>query len=330
MKREQIEAGLRAMGIQPTGFNGKWVEARCPFTEKHKAGRDKHPSFGVVVAPVSVYHCFTCKSKGAFKDLPQHVVDDANKRGELLEEFSVAEAVGVEVDPESYEAFNEPIPALPEEVYGDLFLPLSAVPEALAYCEGRDLSAATATKLGIGAWPEDHRIMFPVRGFDGQLYGWQGRAYRDDVKPKAWNTDGLLKACHLMGAEHADLGLPNVLVEGMFALGAFHEFGIPEECGVNVLATMGADLSIEQADMLVQLGQPVIFFFDGDKAGLRGVWGDKTREGGIHLLSRAGLPVSCVTYPRGITDPDDLFDDMIVDMINNAERYVRPRTRVRA
>jgi hypothetical protein len=327
VKREQVESGMRVMGIEPTSFNGKWVQARCPFTALHSGGRDKHPSFGVSVGGKSFYSCFTCKSKGPFADLPQHLEMDPTKRAELINEFNIAEAVGVDIEPDSYEVFDEAIPALPEEVYGNLFLPLDTVPEAAEYCENRELDLETAERLGIVAWPEDKRIMFPVRGFDGQLYGWQGRAYSDEVKPKQWNTEGLIKTSHLLGAEHADMELPNVLVEGLFAFAAFHAFGIPDELGVNVLAVLGSDLSIAQADMLTELGQPVTFFFDGDKAGKIGVWGNDKKEGGIHLLSRAGVPVSSVEYPRGILDPDDLFDDQIIEMIKDAKRYVRPRRR---
>ena len=327
MKRDQVEGALRAMRIEPKGFNGKWVAAHCPFTHLHPKGTDKHPSFGVSVGPTSFYNCFTCKSKGPFINLPQHLEMDPNDRAELLQTLSVAEAVGVDIEPESVEVFNEPIPALPEEVYGDLFLPMDVVPEALDYCEGREISLETCEALGLGAWPEEGRVTFPIRGFDGQLYGYQGRAYREDVKPKTWNTEGLVKTSHLLGAELADVSRPNVLVEGLFAYAAFHEFGVPDECDVNVLATLGSDLSVEQADMLVELGQPVTFFFDGDKAGKTGVWGNDKKEGGIHLLSRAGLPVLYVEYPRGVQDPDDLFDDQIIDMINNAKRYVRPRRR---
>lgn len=327
MRKEQVEQGLRAMGLPPRGFTGTWVQASCPFTEKHSGGRDKHPSFGVSVGPQSFYNCFTCHSKGPFKDLPQHVQMDGNDRAKLLEEFQLAEAVGVEIDPESYEAFNEEIPSLPEQVYGDLFPPVGEVPAALTYCESRDIGEDTCDRLGLGVWPEETRIMFPIRGFDGQLYGYQGRAYTDGQKPKTWNTEGLQKACHLLGAEHADLEKPTVLVEGLFAYAAFHEFDIPHTMDVNVMAILGSQLSVEQADMLVQLNKPVCFFLDGDKAGRTGVWGDDKKEGGIHMLSRAGLPVSAVEYPPRVSDPDLLSIEQIEDMIANAKRYVRPRSR---
>lgn len=182
--------------------------------------------------------------------------------------------------------------------------------------------------FGIGAWPEDKRIMFPVRGFDDELYGWTGRAYDPESKPKVWNTPGLLKTSHLLGAHMCKRDRPMVVVEGLFLLGFMLSEYIDEDCDVDITATMGASMSVEQADMLVEIGQPVVMFFDNDKAGKTGVWGDDKTEGALHMLSRAGLPVKYVNYPKGVTDPDDLTADQIVSMIRNAQTFYRKRTRV--
>jgi DNA primase len=108
-----------------------------------------------------------------------------------------------------------------------------------------------------------------------------------------------------------------------------HSFNIPDICEVDVLAVMGSMLSVEQADMLAEIGQRVIFFFDGDKAGKGGVWGNDKTEGGIHMMSRACRTFS-VEYPRGIMDPDDLDADQLCDMIMDAKEFVRSRSRVGA
>lgn len=331
MQREQVETALRAMGVEPTGFNGEWVQARCPFAqERHPRHRDSRPSFGVSVSSPSVYYCFTCHSKGVLSSLPgdlAHLTGD--RREELAHELMIAEATGAVVTPESYDVF-EPLKPLPEAVFGpDLFVDIDGDGAAYEYLISRSVTLECARRLGLRAWPEDKRIMFPVRGFNGDLFGWTGRAYDDTVKPKVWNTDGLDKKCHLLGAEHAACDRPMVLVEGLFAYARFHEMGIPETMGVDVCAVMGSTVSEEQADMLAEIGQRVILFLDGDKAGQLGTFGDAKREGAVHMLARA-MPVSTVTYPRGIIDPDDLDEATVCHMIEGATPFVRSRTRARA
>lgn len=329
MDRNQVENALRAMGIEPSGFNGEWVQAKCPFAmDKHPKGSDRKPSFGVSVSSPSVYYCFTCHSKGVLSDLPRATSQITGEPYEgLAHELIIAEATGAIVTPESYDVFV-PLKPLPEEVYGDLFTPLADNPVAVAYLESRGVDPAFCPSLGLADWPEDGRIMFPVRGFNGELYGWTGRSYIEGVKAKVWNTDGLDKKCHLLGAEYAQCDRPMVLVEGLFAYLRFHDMGIPDECGVDVCAIMGSVVSEEQADMLAEISQRVILFLDGDKAGQVGTFGDAKKEGSVQLLSRAML-VATVTYPPGVTDPDDLDFDAVADMIENATPFVRERTRAR-
>lgn len=326
MQREQVETALRTMGVEPAGFNGEWVQARCPFAaDKHPRGRDSRPSFGVSVSSPSVFYCFTCHSKGVLHDLPRALSGITGQPYEdLSRELMIAEATGAVVTPESYDVF-EPLVPLPEEVFGESLFP-RVDNEALDYCAGRGVEVATLDALGIRDWPEDRRIMFPVRGFEGALYGWTGRSYDPEGKPKVWNTEGLDKKCHLLGAEHATCERPIVIVEGLFAYARFHAMNIPDECGVDVLACMGSVVSEEQAEMLAEIGQRVILFLDGDKAGITGTFGDAKKEGSVQMLARA-MPVSTVTYPRGIVDPDDLTSEQIIDMIENATPYVRRRVR---
>lgn len=334
MDREHVESALRQMHIQPVGFNGEWVQAACPFAgTKHPRGSDRKPSFGVSVSSPSVYYCFTCHSKGALSTLPRALgrqlsdtIDGVDPEA-LSREFLIAEATGAVITPESYEIF-EAVAPLPEEVYGNLFLPVTGGP-ALNYATKRGLRLDTLAALGIMDWPEESRLMFPVRGFNGSLYGWSGRSYLADVKAKVWHTPGLDKKCHLLGAEHAHRDRPMVLVEGNMGYARFHDIGVPDELGVDVCAIMGSVVSEEQADMLAEIGQRVILFLDGDKAGRLGTFGDEKKEGSVQMLGRA-MPVATVDYPRGIQDPDDLSPEQVFSMIENATPYIRKRVRARA
>lgn len=337
MNADQIEEALRKLGVEPMGRNGDWVQARCPLAPwTHARGTDSSPSFGVRAGPQSWYNCLACKSKGRLIDLPSALAArDGRPYEELVHEFLVAEATGAKVEADTFEAF-EPIPALPEPVYGDLFEDLSQV--AADYLESRNVDPDLMEDMGVREWPEFSRIMFPIRGFDGGLYGWTGRSWLPDVKAKVWNQKGMDKACHILGAEHITCQRPIALVEGLMFYARLHSIGIPDRLNIDVGCIMGSKLSFEQADLLAQVGQPVILFLDEDKAGRLGTWGDPEKgiEGAVHLLSRA-VQTRFVRYPtpppppRKKTpvdmDPDDLSDEQIIAMLEGAQVYARKRRR---
>lgn len=327
MNKDQVQEALRALGIEPMGINGEWVQARCPFAAtKHPNGTDRSPSFGVKAGARSFYSCFACKSKGALVDLPKELAGSGSFDAEKLgHDFMVAEATGLVVQAETYETF-EPLEPLPEQVYGDLFEPVDGA--ALDYLESRGISMDTADRIGLGDWPEDKRIMFPVRGFDGKLYGWSGRTYDANTRAKVWNLKGMDKSCHIMGAHLFTCDRPSVIIEGNMLWARMHEWGVPEELNMDVGAIMGSNLSFEQADLLAQIGKPVIVFLDGDKAGKIGMWGDEKKgtEGAVQILSRA-VRTHYVQYPGKVQDPDDLSRDQLLAMIDAAPVYGRKRVR---
>ena len=340
MNREQIEEGMRKMGIQPAAYTGQWVNAACPFAgERHAKGTDKHPSFGVSIGNGSGYYCLACKASGRFVDLPRDL--GVKDYGELQREFSLAEALGLEIDAKTVEVFEE-IPALAPEVYDELFEEVDY--ECADYLESRGVAIETADALGIMDWPEERRVMFPIRDFEGRLYGWTGRAYDEAVKPKVWNLKGVDKSCHLLGIEHATGDVPLIVVEGLF----FYAYlsGLIRAYGweVDVVAAMGSSLSKEQQETIIMMDCPVIMFFDNDKAGQLGTWGDeeKGKPGAVRDLSHARVPVSYVTYPDmseeqlklagrvrvvPVQDPDHLTPEQIEDMLEGSTRYTRKRKR---
>ena len=325
MNRDQIQDAMRRMGIDPAGTNGDWVQARCPFAAtRHAKGTDRTPSFGVKAGPRSWYNCLACKSKGQFIDLPGEL--GLPNYEELAHDLLVGEATGLVIEAETYEVLEDLKP-LPEGVYGDLFYAVDG--DALTYLEGRGISAETADRIGLGDWPEDKKIMFPIRGFDRRLYGWTGRSYDPDVtRAKVWNLKGVDKSCHLLGADLCTCDRPIVIVEGLMFYARLHEINIGYQLGMDVVAAMGSALSFEQADLLAQVGQPVTFFFDNDKAGKIGTWGDEKKgtTGAVQLVSKS-LPTRTVTFPGKLQDPDDLTDDQVLSMIADAKLYARRRVR---
>ncbi len=144
------------------------------------------------------------------------------------------------------------------------------------------------------------RITFPIRGTDGRLVAFGGRALGDD-EPKYLNSpEGPLfhkRSTLFMLAEArrfmAEAGHA-VVVEGYFDCLSLHRVGIRQ-----AVATLGTALTPEHARLLRRLAPRVLLCYDGDAAGR------KAAVTGAEVLLGAGVETAIVVLPPG-QDPDDI------------------------
>ena len=299
-----------------------WVNSNCPLAPwLHDSGHDRQPSFGIKVEEEnqSRFRCFTCKSHGSVLDLLKLIAEFSEDRS-LLEEYepvlSNEEFAGgplPEWSTRKPARRNDRIRLVPlGEDYEDLFDPLDF--------EYRGVSLATAQRIGLGFGDDSRgvaRIVFPVRGLRGELYGYTGRAVDSEVTPRIRDFHGLRKELLLLGLHT----LPRdpeyiVLVEGLFAYAKVLQAGHP------VVASMHANLTAHQARWLIRLNRPVVIFYDHDKAGK-----DGTKIAARQLLNH--VPVRRVVYPKDTppkTDPDDLDPKVINNLIRRAKLVCVPPT----
>ncbi len=323
MDREQIKELLREV-LGPNTLlvdHENWVGLPCPLARwKHSSGHDRFPSAGVSVKDddVSIFHCYACHSKGPLqfllKELEKYTGDNYAK---LIRSITDEEFIGGNV-PEwgSTVAKEKVLKVLDYGLYRDIYEPA----EGHTYLRTRGISDATARKLELlvdpGDSTGDERILFPVFGFNKDLYGFTGRAVMRNAELKVRDYHGLPKAycllgSHLLSAEDEYV----VVVEGLFDYARLAQWNIP------VVAVMHSGITKHQLPLLLEWGKPVILFFDEDEAGI-----DAT--GAAAKLLRGKLPVSIAKYKSRLTprkgkgiprDPGVLSESEVIWGIANAK-----------
>lgn len=308
----------------------RWVRIPCPLAPwTHQKGRDNNPSAGISVSPssTSVFTCFTCGNAAPFHAmLKRYAGFSGEDLGALVDELEEEAYMG----PRQLPGWDEPrfaegreLHPLDKAVFMDLYDPAAGHP----YIASRGVDEETSGLLQLMVDPEDpqdgeERILFPVMGPDGALYGFTGRATNPGARLKVRDYHGLPKANCLLGA-HLFQG-PNrpefvMVVEGLF------DYANAWQCGYPAVAAMHGTLTEPQAQILRDIGLPVYLFYDNDDTGRKG-----TTEAAA--LLRQHLPVNrCGPYPKvkieddsaqgwhWLKDPGELLTEEFEDMINGSQ-----------
>src|SRR5258706_1179217 len=311
MNREFVKTFIReVLGDISTKDTEHWVNFSCCYSQwKHAHGVDRRPSAGISVLEdgPSIYWCFTCHSKYSLsrmlRELSRFTGEDF---GNLETEINNAEIFIGNV-PE-WDDYREELCQIPldKEIYLDLYDSAENHP----YVLGRGVGNETIQKLELLVDPDNYgveRILFPIFDKNKNLFGFSGRATSDISSPKIRTYYGVKKKQLLLGAHLIDKKKIDyiILVEGLFGYARFVEHGQP------VVASMGSDLSVPQAEILKDFGLPVYCFYDNDLSGRKGLSGVSQ-----HLSKH--IPVMKVRIPQGVNDIDDLSKLQIIRMMEDA------------
>jgi hypothetical protein len=336
MDEPKLRQFMQRIGVQlgrPTSKG--WASANCPLAPwTHRSGKDRRASFAVLVDPqgTSLYTCLGCKNRGTVSALLNKLADlrgDDSLRG-LAMEAAEGERAGLHKAPD-FDSLQpvaiQPPDPIDEDQWFGLFDPVESCPEAARYMVHRRVSRATCHKLGIVYDPDTKRIVFPVRGAGGELYGFTGRAIRDKAEPKVKDFAGLPKRHLILGRERWREGYPVAVVEGLFAYARLHEEGVEEFA--NIGALLGSEITPEKAALLVEFGHAALLLTDPDVAGDLCLYGPQDDSwvsgyafdrGGIAKLE-GHIPVLVPDYPEGIDDPDDLTAVHVQAMLRDTPMF---------
>jgi hypothetical protein len=315
---------------------------------QHKSGYDRSAGFAIKVEidGPSAFNCPVCKMHGRIANLANYLGRFQEKDySQVALDADMADLNALNYLP-AFEVITVDQPPLPlddamfDGIFEDPWKSHNRWPEASRFLQSRGIGPATSEKLGLGYDPDKKRITFPVRGFNGELYGFSGRTILKDHHPKVLDYENLPKRWLILGVEHWLPGRAVVIVEGLFAYAHFHEIGVAEK--FNVGALLGSSLTPEKADILKNFDEPVYWFVDPDPAGDTCLFGrilpgqqeydpeydEKPPEllrdhttGALHALS-GHVPQFVPNYP--VDDPDDLNIQQFNRMIDTVELWLPP------
>lgn len=248
-------------------------------------------------------NCFTCHER---MPLPALLRKWANYMGDNLDELIAEVEEAGYLGPRTLQGWESGrhtehvLQPLDAAIYMDLYDSAAGHP----YLQQRGISDETARKLELLFDPSDPsdgspRILFPVRGADGALYGFSGRDTSGAARLKVRDYGGLQKAqcllgSHLIAAEGADKVL---VVEGLFDYANAWQQGYP------AVAVMHSTMTEAQANIVRGLSLPTYLFYDND---LAGYFGEKAGAKIAANLLRSYVPTMKVRYPEiWIDDPSE-------------------------
>jgi DNA primase len=284
---EHYKVEVKRKGEQHMGF--------CPLPGHN--GKRNSPSFSANLEK-GIFQCFGCGAKGNVLDFAALMENADPKDGAALREVALKlqqrycpEQGGKSSQPENHVAkktslskMAEPKDERPVVVNQPLDFELKGLDAEHPYLLGRGFTPETIRHFGLGYCGRGllkTRVAIPLHNVDGKLVGYAGRVVDDstitDENPRyrfpgKREKDGTMfefrKTLFLYNGYRIKAPVENlIVVEGFTGVWWLVQHGLPP-----VVATMGADCSETQAELIVSLVKPngrVWIAPDGDKAGER-------------------------------------------------------------
>lgn len=195
---------------------------------------------------------------------------------------------------------------------------LSEAARAAGYKEEFLIDAGLCIKYDDGRLGDRFydRVMFPIHSHIGRVIAFGGRTLAKPVPGKPYakyknspESEIYIKSKSLYGIYFAKSEISKkdkcILVEGYLDVLQMHQLGV-----LNVVASSGTSLTVDQIRMIRKFTNNVTIIYDGDGAGI------KAALRGIGLILKEGLNVKVVLLPDG-QDPDDFARKHTLDQVQD-------------
>mgnify|MGYP002507661705 FL=1 len=175
---------------------------------------------------------------------------------------------------------------------------------ATRYYEGRLINESSIKKFQLGFSEKQDMVTIPVHSPDGITVGFVGRS----IEGKEFkNTPGLPKSKTLFNIHRVKTAGKVYVVESSFDAIRL------DQCGFPAVATLGANVSSFQTDLLIKYFNNVIVIADNDEAG--GNMKDK-------IVERLGSRVTVIKIDKQYKDIGDMSDEAIKNIDESFDKTI--------
>lgn len=177
-------------------------------------------------------------------------------------------------------------------------------PRAMRYYAGRSISESSVKKFQLGFSEKQDMVTIPVHSPDGIEVGFVGRS----VEGKEFkNTPGLPKSKVLFNLHRVKTSSKVYVVESSFDAIRLDQVGFP------AVATLGANVSNVQTELLQKYFNNIIVIADNDEAG-----GNMKSK----IVERLGSRVSVIKLDKQYKDIGDMPDEAIKNLDESFDKSI--------
>jgi DNA primase len=284
--KEQVQRVLAGSGVDVYSELDADFIIFCPFHNNYRS-----PA-GEINKSTGIFYCFSCQKTS---DLVEFVMFTSNRtyfesvrfiKSKEQESNLEQEMVRQLHTKQDYVLYDElQVKRLHQQAVDS--------PRATSYFYGRRITQDSILKFGLGFSENQDMVTIPVHSPDGMLLGFVGRSIEGkDFK----NTPGLPKSKTLFNLNRVKTADKVYVVESSFDAIRLDQIGFP------AVATLGANVSAMQIELLQKYFNNVIVIADNDEAG-----GNMKNR----LLEKLGSRVSVIQLNNKYKDIGDMSDEDI-------------------
>jgi DNA primase len=283
---EQVKRVLTGTGIDVESELDSDLIIFCPFHNNHRT-----PA-GEVHKESGMFFCFSCQKSADLTELVMHTSGrtyfEAARFIKSKEKITslVTEVQKALIKEEMYKPFDE---LILKRLYSNLL----SSDRPKEYFKYRKILNSSWSKFSLGYSDKQDMVTVPVHSPDGVPLGFVGRS----IEGKEFkNTPGLPKSKTLFNLHRVKSSDKVYVVESSFDVMRLDQVGFP------AVATLGANVSNSQIELLQKYFNNIIVIADNDEAG--GNMKDR-------IIEKLGSRVSVIQLNNKYKDIGDMDDESI-------------------